>query len=218
VAGDSTRAVPLRLAVLGPAGRWRVLTRRGVAALSRTSGRVGDTLVVTPARDSPGDWSVTLEYRGTRTTSPRGAERAAGQPYRFSYGRFEPPIEWRMHLFTWSDSANRFAQPIDSALAQRLDFMWYRPPRTMAHLPQEHWSLEATGSVDLPPGSYRLRAISDDAVRVWVDDTLKVDAWTPHESQVDEVPIAAGRHTLRVQYYQSDGWVELRIGVIREGA
>src|SRR5215510_13654529 len=59
VAGDSTRAVPLRLAVLGPAGRWRVVARRGVAELSPTGGRVGDTLVVTPARDSRGDWSVT---------------------------------------------------------------------------------------------------------------------------------------------------------------
>jgi nitrous oxidase accessory protein NosD len=218
VAGDSTRAVPLRLAVLGPAGRWRMVTRRGVAALSRTSGRVGDTLVVTPASDSPGDWGVTLEYRGTRTTSPRGVERAAGQPYRFSYGRFEPPIEWRMHFFTWSDSANRFAQPIDSGLAQRLDFMWYRPPPISARLPLQRWSLEATGSVDLPPGAYRLRAISDDAVRVWIDDTIRINAWLPHESQVDEVPIASGRHRLRVEYFQVDGWVELRVEVTREGA
>jgi hypothetical protein len=121
-----------------------------------------------------------------------------------------------MRFFTWSDSANRFAQPIDSGLAQRLDFMWYRPPPTMAHLPQERWSLEAMGTVDLSPGTYRLRTISDDAVRVWIDDTLRIDAWTPHESQVDEVAIAGGQHRLRVQYYQVDGWVELRVEVIRD--
>ena len=217
VAGDSTRAVPLRLAVLGPVGRWRVVSRRGVTALSRASGQVGDTLVVTPA-GTAGDWNITLEYRGAATVSPRGVKRAAGQPYRFSYGRFEPPIDWRLRFFTWSDTANRFAQPLDSGLAQRLDFMWYRPPKTMPHLPQEHWSLEAAGSVDLPSGAYRLRAISDDAVRVWVDDTLRIDAWRPHESQVDEVPIEGGRHRLRVEYYQVDGWVELRVEVVREGA
>ena len=214
VAGDSTRAVPLRLMVLGPAGRWRTVSRRGVAELSRTSGRVGDTVVVTPAHDSSGDWSVTLEYRGAATVSPRGVVRGAGQPYRFSYGRFEPRIDWRLRFFTWSDSANRFAQPLDSGVAPRLDFMWYRPPRTMARLPQEHWSLEATGAVDLPAGAYRLRTISDDAVRVWVDDSLRIDAWAPHESQVDDVPLAGGPHLLRVEYYQVDGWVELRVEIL----
>lgn len=214
IPGDSTRAVPLRLAVLGPPGRWSLVSRRGVAAVSRTSGRVGDTLVVTPAGDSPGDWNVTLEYRGAATVSPRGVGRAAGQPFRFSYGRFEPHIGWNMRFFTWSDTANRFAQPIDSGLAPRLDFMWYRPQR---NLPQEHWSLQTTGTVDLPAGAYRLRAISDDAVRVWVDGVLAIEAWDPHESRVDEVPIAAGRHELRVWYYQNDGWVELRVEIKKNG-
>lgn len=214
---DSTRAVPLRLAVLGPAegGRWRLVTRRGVAVLSRTSGRIGDTLVVTPASDSLADWNVTLEYRGAATVSPRGIRRAAGQPYRFSYGRFEPPIDWSVRFFSWSDTADVFAQPIDSTHAARLDFMWYRPPRTLPRLPQERWSLRATSVVDLPPGAYTLRAISDDAVRVWVDGKLVVDAWSPHESRVDEAPIAGGGHELRVEYYQNDGWVELRVEVVR---
>lgn len=218
VAGDSTRAVPLHLAVLGPAGSWRVVARRGVGAVSRTRGRTGDTLVVTPASDSMGDWSVTLEYRGAATVSPRGVRRAAGQPYRFSYERFEPPMQWSTQFFTWTDSTNRFAQPIDSSSLSRLDFMWYRPPPAFGRLPQEHWSLRAAGTVDLGPGAYRLRAISDDAVRVWVDGKLAIDAWDPHESRVDEAPIAAGRHELRVEYYQKDGWVELRVEIVRAGA
>ena len=218
VPGDSTRAVPLRLAVLGPPGRWRLISRRGVAALSGTSGRVGDTLAVTPAPDSLGDWSVTLEYRGAATVSPRGIRSAAGQPYPFSYRRFEPQIAWRTRFFAWTDSTNRFAQPIDSVGATRLDFMWYRPPRAFARLPQERWSLEASGTVELPAGRYTLRAISDDAVRVWVDGTLQIDAWDPHESRVDEVPIGGGRHELRVEYYQNDGWVELRVEISRSGA
>jgi len=218
LAGDSTRAVPLHLAVLGPAGGWRVVSRRGVRALSRVSGRTGDTVVVTPASDSTGDWSVTLEYRGAATVSPRGMRRAAGQPYRFSYGRFEPPLDWSTRFYTWTDSAKRFAQPIDSAHLSRLDLLWYRPPAAFARLPQERWSLQATGTVDLPQGAYRLRAISDDAVRVWVDGALVIDAWDPHESRVDEAPIAAGRHDLRVAYYQNDGWVELRVEIVRAGA
>ncbi len=215
VPGDSTRAVPLRLAVLGPAGSWRLVSRRGIAQLSRSAGRIGDTLAVTPATDSLGDWNVTLEYHGGATVSPRGIRRAAGQPYRFSFGRFEPPIDWSIRFFSWSDTASLFVQPIDSGHAPRLDYMWYRPPGTLTRLPQERWSLRATGSVDLPPGSYMVRAISDDAVRVWVDGKLAIDAWDPHESRVDEAAMAGGRHELRVEYYQKDGWVELRAEIVK---
>src|SRR5213083_326364 len=55
---DSTRAVPLRLVTLGPAGRWRLVSLRGVATLSRAVGRIGDTIGVVPRRDSTGDWRL----------------------------------------------------------------------------------------------------------------------------------------------------------------
>jgi mannan endo-1,4-beta-mannosidase len=75
--------------------------------------------------------------------------------------------------------------------------------------------LEATGLVTLPPGAYALRAISDDGVRVWVDGVLTIDNWAPHESVVDQAPVEGGRHELRVQYYQVDGWTELRLDILR---
>ena len=61
---DSTRAVPLRLAVLGPAGGWTPVKRRGIAALSATSGRMNDTITVTPRVASAGDWELVLESNG----------------------------------------------------------------------------------------------------------------------------------------------------------
>ncbi len=216
---DSTRAVPLRLAVLGPPGTWRVVAGRGVAVMSQTAGQVSDTVAVTPAPDSAGDWEVVLEYRGAATVSPRGVRRAAGRPYRFSYERFEPAIDWTMKVFKWTDTARIFETPLPAVnpgatpRGSRLDYMWYRP--TVAGLPQARWSLEATGTVTLAPGTYTLRAISDDAVRVWVDGALVIDHWTPHESMVDAAPLAAGRHELRVRYYQVDGWTELRLDVVR---
>ncbi len=221
---DSTRAVPLRLAVLGPPGRWRVASRRGVAWLSAAAGRVGDTLTVTPAADSTGDWEVTLEYRGGATVSPRGSRLAAGRAYRFGYGRFEPPMDWDVRFFAWADSTDprtrpeAFAEllggaPLLALRAPRLDWMWYRP--VIAGLPLEHWALEATGAVTLPPGEYTLRTLSDDGVRVWVDGALVIDHWSLHESAVDAAPLAGGRHELRVQYFQVGGWTELRLEILR---
>src|SRR5438874_3554174 len=189
---DSTRAVPLRLATLGPAGAWRLVSLRGVT-LARAAGRIGDTIAV--RADSGGDWEVVLESAGTR----------------FGYGHFEPPIKWAVRF-----SVDSPAAPLRAVA--RLDFMWYRPPAAYAFLPQSNWSLQATGTVTLAAGTYSLRTISDDAVRVWVDGTLAIDDWTPHESQVDYAPLSAGKHDLRVEYRQVDGWVELRVDVIRGSA
>ena len=43
-----------------------------------------------------------------------------------------------------------------------------------------------------------LRTISDDGVRVWIDDALVIDNWKPHESEVDYAPVSGGRHAIRV--------------------
>jgi len=84
VAGTET--LPSRLRTLGPAGRWRVVSRRGVASVSSETGAIGDTISVTPQPDSAANWELTLEYTGGATVSPRGVALPAGAPYRFSYG------------------------------------------------------------------------------------------------------------------------------------
>jgi mannan endo-1,4-beta-mannosidase len=76
--------------------------------------------------------------------------------------------------------------------------------------------MQATGTVTLGGfQNYVLRAISDDGIRVWVDGRLAIDHWAAHESAVDEAPLAPGTHTLRVQYYQVDGWTEMRVEIVR---
>ncbi|MEP7000435.1 MAG: PA14 domain-containing protein, partial [bacterium] len=204
-------------------GSWRLVQRQGIASLSATSGRVGDTLTVTPGRNVD-DWTVSLEYRGSATRSPTGSSRAARRPYQFSYGRFEPHTDWDVRFFRWPDttakelsndaldSARRGA-PLASRHEPRLDYLWYRP--TVQGVPQSHFAVDATTEITLQPGVYTLRTISDDGVRVWVDGVLAIDHWTPHESAVDVAPLGPGRHQLRVQYAQVDGWTELRVDVVR---
>jgi parallel beta-helix repeat protein len=221
---DSARELPLRLRVLGPPGRWHLGPSRGIASLSADSGRIGDTISLTPKPDSLGDWILTLEYTGTSTISPRGIERPPGATHPFQYVHFEPPIDWTARFYKWTDSTsdprkndNAFqsltgSPPILSAHLPRLDYEGYR---AIPGLPRENFALEATGSVDLAPGEYTLRTISDDGIRVWVDSTLVIDNWKPHESALDFAPLTGGHHDIRVQYYQGDGWYELRLDIVR---
>jgi hypothetical protein len=184
---------------------------------------MGDTLVVIPAAGVD-DWQVDLEYRGEATMSPRGERRPAGAPYHFSYARFEPRVSWSTRLFAWSDStdprkqASAFARlleaaPIVTQQTSRLDYMWYSP--TMKGVPQSKLAIVATGRISLAAGTYTLRTISDDGVRVWVDGKLAIDDWKPHESAVDVAALAGGIHDVRVEYYQVDGWTELRLDIVR---
>jgi hypothetical protein len=210
--------------VIGPAGKWRVSEQRGIAAVSKLEGRVGDTISVTPKPDSIGDWRLTLEYTGLAVISPRGERFSRGVPYVFSYERFEPRVDWSIHFYKWTDSIadlkksdEGFAQllktpPILSARVGRLDYEGYR---ALPGLPRENFAIDATGAIDLPPGEYTLRTISDDGVSVWVDGKLMIHNWKPHESAVDYAPLSGGHHELRVEYYQTDGWYELRLDVLR---
>ncbi|HEV2018518.1 MAG TPA: NosD domain-containing protein [Gemmatimonadaceae bacterium] len=221
---DSTRGTPLRLRTLGPSGKWRVTARRGVASVSSESGTIGDTIAVAPKTDSLGDWELTLEYTGTSTVSPRGVVLAARAPYRFSYSHFEPAIDWTTRFFKWSDSTGdprRSPEAMSvltrsaTILAAQLPRLDYEGYRALPNLPRENFALEATGSVDLAPGEYTLRTLSDDGVRVWVDGAVVIDDWKPHETALDFAPLAGGHHDLRVQYYQGDGWYELRLDIVR---
>jgi parallel beta-helix repeat protein len=221
---DSSRAVPLRLRTLGPPGSWRLLQKRGVAAVSKQAGKIGDSIAVTPERDSTGDWELTLEYLGGTTVSPRGKSTPAGTPYTFSYARFEPATSWTARFFVWDDSNHvvrdsaafgRITQrtPLLTRQLSRLDLEWYRPQ--IAGLPLTHWGLEAVTTVSLTTGAYELVTISDDGIRVWVDDRLVVDRWTQHESSIVRVPLSAGSHKLLVHFFQLDGWTELKVAIER---
>jgi len=222
---DTTRlVVPLR--VLGPPGNWRVVDRRGIAAMSAEHGSTGDTVRLTPAPGAWNDWAVTLEYEGQATVSSRGIEAQPGRRVRFTFERFEPLRDWRVRFFGWIDASRdpvRNPAAFDTLLAgralleraeDRLDYEWYAP--AIHRLPQSRWALEAVTDVDLPVGErYTLRTISDDAVRVWVDDSLVIDHRDPHGSMVDNVGIAPGHHRVRVLYYQLDGWTELRVVIVK---
>jgi nitrous oxidase accessory protein NosD len=222
---DSSHGLPLRLRVLGPSGRWSIVSQRGITHVQPAIGKMGDTITVTPKPDSAGQWSIELEYVGEATTSPRGERRSAGAPYRFSYVQFEPSVDWTTRFYKWNDtttdvrknaaspSAFTSFAPILVTHNPRLDLEGYRAFRS--DVPREFFAAEAIGTVDLAPGEYTARTISDDGIRVWVDGMLAIDNWKPHESALDFAPLNGGHHDLRVQYYQADGWYELRLDIVK---
>ena len=216
-------ALPLKLRVLGPAGRWRVIARDGLASVSADSGKMGDAIVVTPAPGREGDYGVALEYRGRAAVMPFGESVARGQPVRFAWHRFAPAARWHVAFVPFDSTTTARGDPVAITRAlqavpaavidtNRLDLSWYGPPRKV--IPQSNVLTVASATIALPAGQYLLRTIADDAVRVYVDDKLVLDDWVMGESHTRTAVFqSTGTHHFRVEHLQLDGWYELRLDI-----
>jgi hypothetical protein len=194
-----------------------------VASLSADSGRVGDTVVIAPVAGREHDFVLALEYRGAAVVTPFGQPVAAGRPVRFEWRRFVSMAAWHVKFVAYDSlrtprtdaiAITRALQgaPLATLDTNRLDLTWYGPPQKT--IPQANVLTEATANLTLTPGRYVIRTISDDAIKVYVDDKLVLDDWTPGESHVKEAVFqATGVHRMRVEHLQLDGWYELRVDV-----
>ena len=212
---------PLKLRVLGPTGNWKLVSARGGASSAR-AGSTGDEITVTPSGTGT-DLRLEFEFVGDEVIDPRGRRTPAGQPHRFVYELFEPAIAWDTQWWTWEESADPLTAP--DAFAARLR----QPPtlsatvprfdlisgRTLVEgLPADRLALRAEGEVRLPPGAYDMVMITDDGIRVWLDDSLVLERWDIHGSTVDRIPLTGGRHRIRLEYFEATGWAELKLRIV----
>jgi nitrous oxidase accessory protein NosD len=216
-------ALPLKLRVLGPAGEWKIATVHG-ATVQPSEGRVPGILTVTPSAGAAVDFDVQLTYRGAAVTGPRGERAAAGAPYAFGYSRFAVAAEWQVRYFTFDEASrpdknpDAFAKILAGApvKAERRDRLDYMSGGAIAEgVPRDRVAIVAEAVIDLPPGHYTVRTISDDGVRVWMEDERIIDRWTPHESAIDTVPVTGGKRRFKLEYYELGGFAELRFEILR---
>jgi nitrous oxidase accessory protein NosD len=223
-AGKATER-PLKLRVLGPTGTWKLVSADG-GRLSKTSGAIGDEVTVTVDSGNT-DLRLAFDYLGEEVVDPRGRRTPAGQPHRFVYELFEPAITWQTRWWTWTEAQDPLTEPAAftarltdaptmAAEVARFDLI---SGRVMVEgLPADRIALKAEGTVDLPGGAHELVTISDDGLRVWIDDRLVIDRWDIHGSTIDRAPLTAGRHRIRLEYFESSGWAELKVRVRRVAA
>lgn len=70
------------------------------------------------------------------------------------------------------------------------------------------FSVRWTGQVELPFNqTYTFYTISDDGVRLWVNNVAVIDNWTDHGATEDSGSIAlnAGRYDVRMEFYENGG-------------
>lgn len=80
-------------------------------------------------------------------------------------------------------------------------------------LPADRFSARWTRVITLNGGSYRFDATADDGVRVWVDQTLLIDAWDGPASrpQQQQTVLGGGTHALVVEYREIKGSARVNV-------
>ncbi|HEX5070778.1 MAG TPA: right-handed parallel beta-helix repeat-containing protein [Vicinamibacterales bacterium] len=212
---------PLIIRMLGPAGRWTLASIRGATTSARTGGVPGE-IAVTPA-DPAIDFTIDVDYVGGEVVTPRGELIAAGRPYRVSYSVFEPAIDWTIKFWTFDAASDPLTQPAAFAAKLKTAPVRTEPSSRLAFANARAFgdgfatriAVAATGSLTLPPGAYELIVTSDDGIRLWLDDSLVLEDWTIHGPKEDRVPIGAGRHALRLEYFQNTGAAAFQVRVGR---
>jgi RHS repeat-associated protein len=69
------------------------------------------------------------------------------------------------------------------------------------------WGMRMTGKMRLPTaGNWTFRALSDNGVRIWIDDVLVLDSWTAadqrsHPNVTYNNTVAGSLHRVRIDYY-----------------
>lgn len=75
----------------------------------------------------------------------------------------------------------------------------------------DYFGTVAEADLILPGGRFEATTLSDDGIRVWIDEKLLIDNWTWHPPTEDRaaVTLKKGAHRVRIEHFEIDGWSAL---------
>ena len=129
---------------------------------------------------------------------------------------------WTTRLWSWTTdprtnpaafAALLATPPLDMIESDALDFAW--PGAPTPKVPADHLATVAETALDLPAGRWAFHITSDDGVRLLMDGKVVHEDWTwhaPKEANV-EVSLSEGRHAVRIEHFELDGYATLRCSV-----
>jgi hypothetical protein len=80
-------------------------------------------------------------------------------------------------------------------------------------VPPDFFSARWARYIDVPAGTYRFTASSDDGIRVYVDSRLIINGWYDHPVQTlnADISLTAGHHLVVVEYYENMGYAVAKL-------
>lgn len=216
--------------LIGPKGKWRIKSFKGVKNISAKSGVFPATITVEKITAKRTDISIELEYVGASITTPLGQPIGVSKPYTFLFKKYVQPIDfdivWYGYDFKMHDPIKTGQlipptarlRPIKEEKTTKLDYAWWGGIKNdLGTYPQ--FVTIANGSAEFEKGIYELGVTWDDAVRVYVDGKLVINEWNPSLYKFDESPHKTiklqlgGKHDIMVEHVELAGFATLSLKI-----
>jgi parallel beta-helix repeat protein len=217
----------MKFDLLGPAGSWKIKSAKGVKNISLQSGSFPSRITAEKITTAITDINIELEYIGAAFTDAFGKNAVANKPHSFSFKKFFQPIDWTVQFYALDTMVynpikektlfrpGTNALPLKTEKVNKLDYAWWGGIKTDKQYDQFITVSEAT--VDILPGNYELSVTWDDAVRVFIDDSLLINEWNPSLYQFDESPNKkiniklGGKHHFKIEHLELGGFATLSV-------
>jgi hypothetical protein len=150
-----------------------------------------------------GPWDPAGE--APRPTQSGGRGLLAGARWQATWFDWDAASDPRGELERWR--ARRF-DPLRRGEIEAWSDPWGGDPEIRASLPETNFGLIASTVIDVShSGTYVVGEISDDGVRLSIDDEVVLEDWTWHPARQrgGQVELSAGSHRLTLEYFQVDG-------------
>lgn len=97
-----------------------------------------------------------------------------------------------------------------------VDFNWAGGAPGVAGIGADQFAVRWDGALNVTTsGTYQFQTVSDDGVRLWINDILVIDNWTDHAPFTNtsgNVPLMAGiTYSVRLEFYENGGGAEIRL-------
>lgn len=97
-----------------------------------------------------------------------------------------------------------------------IDFDWGSGSPGVPGIGTDFFAIRWDGAIHVTSsGSYQFQTVSDDGVRLWVNDVLVIDNWTDHAATTNtsgNVSLVAGQtYSIRLEYYENAGQAVIRL-------
>ena len=220
----------MKFEILGPKGKWKIRSFKGVENVSLTTGAFPATITAKKVKANKTDIQINLEYTGESFTTEFGQTVGANKPHAFSYKKYFQPMNWEVFWFaTDTSSYNPIKtgslfppyvklRPVKREQTTKLDYAWWggiKDDETKEQYKQ--FITTASAKAEFEKGEYELSVTWDDAVRVYIDTSLMINEWNPSLYKFDESPNKkikiklGGTHHFRVEHIELGGFATLQL-------
>jgi len=221
----------MNFTVLGPAGRWKIISTKGLKNISITKGVLPATFTAELEAKPGMDIQVIAEYSGQRFTDQWGRTISPGKPFRFKFRKFFQPIDfmvkwYAIDSFNFKDSNAvpsiiHQSLPIKTSSVNKLNYAWWGGMKAGDRQYVKFLTI-AEGKAVMEAGNYEVRVSWDDAVKLYVDGKLIIKEWDPSKYVFDESPnrkttihLNKGVHYFRLEHVELGNFATLSLKLQR---